>query len=303
MLYTINAMKKQSWMEKDKYFVARFREKIAAGGLTAQLVRSFSAHIYRYYTAAGRHDLAWRKTRDPYHILVSEIMLQQTQVERVIKKYAEFLAAFPDLTTLAQAPLAHVMKVWQGMGYNRRALALQKAARIITDDLDGKVPSTVDDLRALPGIGAATASEIAAFAFNVPVVFIETNIRTVYIHFFFDEQARVHDDQLLPLIERTLDTADPRQWYYALMDYGVMLKREYPDPGHRSVHYKKQSAFKGSDREIRGGIVKLLTMRPTVTLRSMVRELKAPEYRVRENVKKLQAEGLVTQKPRGCWAI
>jgi A/G-specific adenine glycosylase len=296
-------MKKQSWMEKDKKFVARFRQRIACSGLTAQLARSFRAHIYHYYTAAGRHDLAWRKTRDPYHILVSEIMLQQTQVERVIKKYAEFLAVFPDMTTLAQASFAQVMKVWQGMGYNRRALALLKAARMINDDLNGQVPSSVDALRTLPGIGAATAAEIAAFAFNVPVVFIETNIRTVYIHFFFDEDARVHDDQLLPLIEQTLDVADPRQWYYALMDYGVMLKREYPDPAHRSVHYKKQSAFKGSDREIRGGIVRLLTRRPKVTLRSMVRDLKAPEYRVKKNVEKLQAEGLIKQKSRGSWAI
>ncbi len=295
-------MGQRSWREKDAAFVATFRRAVVREGLTAQRVRAFRQHIYRYFKAAGRHHLAWRKTRDPYRILVSEIMLQQTQVERVKQKYAEFIAAFPDLRSLARAPLIEVMRVWQGMGYNRRALALKRTAGIIVERYGGKLPQDVAALRSLPGIGAATSCEIAAFAFHLPVVFIETNIRAVYIHFFFDEQAKVHDDELMPFIESTLDKRDPRRWYYALMDYGVMLKREYPDPARRSRQYKKQSAFKGSDREIRGKIMNFLTRRRGTTLRAIVRAVAVPEYRVKENIVKLQAEGLVRQSSRS-WQI
>jgi len=165
--------------------------------------------------------MPWRETSDPYRILVSEIMLQQTQVQRVETKYKEFIAAFPAFPSLARAPLREVLRVWQGMGYNRRAIALRKIAQRVVAEYDGGLPDSVATLRTFPGIGAATAGAIVAFAFNKPTVFLETNSRRVFLHVFFAGRQRVKDSDILPLVETTLDREKPRQWYYALMDYGA----------------------------------------------------------------------------------
>jgi A/G-specific adenine glycosylase len=202
--------------------------------------------------------MPWRETKDPYRILVSEIMLQQTQVVRVEEKYPKFIRAFPDFKALNRAPLAKVYGVWQGMGYNRRALALKKIAHIVVNDYKGTLPKTHEDLCALPGIGKATASSIMAFAFNRPAVFIETNIRTVFIHFFFKKRKQVADEEILLLVEQCLYRKNPRVWYWALMDYGTMLKKSGEDKNIRSKHYKKQGRFEGSRRQKRGKILKIL---------------------------------------------
>ena len=210
-----------------------------------------------YYNNYGR-EMAWRNTTDPYLILVSEIMLQQTQVDRVKTKFPEFIAAFPDVASLAVAPLDRVLSVWQGMGYNRRAIALQKCAVRVINEYGGILPADVDILATFPGIGRATASSIAAFAFNLPVVFIETNIRRVFIYFFFSGADTVSDADLLPIVEQALYQKNPRVWYWALMDLGSALKKTVANPNRRSVHYTKQSLFEGSDRNIRGTLLKLL---------------------------------------------
>lgn len=184
----------------------------------------FRGLVYDYYEKSGRHSLPWRNTRDPYKILVSEIMLQQTQVNRVLQKYEEFLKAFPDVGSLAEASTGEVLKIWQGLGYNRRALNLKRAAEIIKKDFRGEFPETAESLESLPGIGQSTRGAIMAFAFGTPTAFIETNIRSIYIHHFFKGEKNVHDREIMPLIEKTLDTENPRDWYYALMDYGVHLK-------------------------------------------------------------------------------
>lgn len=186
-------------------------------------VSAFREMVLYHYRQHGR-PMAWRDTTDPYRILVSEIMLQQTQVERVSTKYPEFLAAFPDFTSLAQAPLADILAAWQGMGYNRRAIALQKCAQRVMNEYGGVLPADVDTLATFPGIGWATASSICAFAFNMPVVFIETNIRRVFIHFFFSDGSSVNDAEILPIVERALPD-DSRVWYWALMDLGTALKK------------------------------------------------------------------------------
>ena len=165
-------------------------------GASPFVVTLFRKIIYDFYAAAGR-DLPWRRTDNPYLILVSEIMLQQTQVERVIPKYILFTKTFPDLDSLAEAPTRKILELWQGLGYNRRALSLQQCAKTIRKAFQGKIPSQEDTLMRLPGIAKATASEIAAFAFNRPVVFIETNIRTVFLFFFFKDDYAVKDSQLL----------------------------------------------------------------------------------------------------------
>lgn len=224
---------------------------------SARAIRLFRKTILDHYENNPR-PMPWRETRDPYRILVSEIMLQQTQVSRVIDKYKLFVSAFPDFDALAAAPLSRVYKVWQGLGYNRRALALTKIAKIVADRYGGQLPRAPEDLAGLPGVGPATASSIAAFAFNAPVAFVETNIRTVFIHFFFKNRTNVTDAEIMPLVTKSLYAAQPRIWYWALMDYGVMLKKSGKDKNSRSAHYVKQSRFEGSRRQVRGMVLKLL---------------------------------------------
>ena len=220
-------------------------------------VRAFRAKIRRYFRLHGR-DLPWRNTRDPYAILVSEIMLQQTQVERVSPKYEAFLRSFPSFEALHRAPLQKVLASWSGLGYNRRALALKNCAGLVVTAHQGKLPCDEAELRALPGIGAYTAAALCAFVFAKPTVFIETNIRTVFIHEFFHNHKSVHDEDLKKLIRVTLPSTKIREWYYGLMDYGSALKRQGVRTGPQSLHYRRQSPFKGSRRELRGAVLRRL---------------------------------------------
>ncbi len=269
--------------------------------LTPAKVQKFREMIYGYYREHGR-TMPWRLTHNPYHILISEIMLQQTQVQRVLEKYEPFLNAFPDFSALARAPLSEVLATWQGLGYNRRAIALSRIARIVLEDFCGSLPSSVDTLMTFPGIGHATASAIAAFAFQTPAVFIETNIRRVYIHCFFDDRDNVRDDEILPLVETTRDASNPREWYYGVMDYGVMLKKSYENPNRRSAHYQKQSPFEGSNRQMRGMILKALTRQPHVTGQEIARQLQADTTILKKNLLQLQKEGFI-KNVRGKIAI
>jgi A/G-specific adenine glycosylase len=218
---------------------------------------NFRALVLDHYREHGR-DLPWRKTYDPYEILVSEVMLQQTQVARVLPKYSLFLSRFSNLEALAGARLEAVLAVWQGLGYNRRALALHRTAQTVRSEHQGRLPSCVSDLRRLPGIGPATAAAVCVFAHSHPLVFIETNIRSAFLHHFFRECSAVTDADILPLIEATLDRDNPRDWYYALMDYGAWLKRTQPNPGRRSRHHVTQTPFEGSRRQLRAQVLRLL---------------------------------------------
>lgn len=260
--------------------------------LDSRTIRMFREDIWNHFQEHGR-SLPWRNTEDPYRILVSEIMLQQTQVERVLGKYEHFVSAFPDFASLAEAHFSRVLELWQGLGYNRRAKALQQTARKVIDDYSGTLPDCQDTLKTFPGIGAATAGAIAAFAFRKPVVFIETNIRRVFIHNFFPECESVRDNQILPLIELTLDTCKIREWYYALMDYGVMLKQTVSNPNRRSAHYSVQSSFQGSDRQIRGNILKLLVKNQQLSEQDLCSALNEPPERVRGIVDTLVREGFL----------
>jgi A/G-specific adenine glycosylase len=229
--------------------------------LTASRVRRFQKVILAHYRVHGRHGLPWRHTKDPYRILVSEIMLQQTQVARVAAKYGPFVERFPDIGSLARARLRSVLEAWSGLGYNRRALQLRETARVVLSRFGGTVPRDYPELRSLPGIGPATAAEIMNFAFGEPRPFIETNIRAAFIHGFFPGRRKVADAEILPLVERTMDAANPRQWFYALMDYGAMLKSAHANPSRRSAHHARQKRFEGSDRQARGLIVRSLAER------------------------------------------
>jgi A/G-specific adenine glycosylase len=262
---------------------------------TPSSVLAFREKIYDHYRKHGR-DLPWRKTRDPYVILVSEIMLQQTQVDRVISKYAAFLATFPDFSSLAKAPLPKLLKIWSGMGYNRRALSLRKLAQVVVAEYKGRLPSDPDILVTLPGIGKYTAGAVSAFAFNKPVVFMDTNIRRVYIQEFFRDKHGIHDDELVPLVRQTVDTKNPRKWYNALMDYGSLLKKEQVNPNKRSAHYTRQSPFENSNRQVRGRIVKILVAGTQLTAARIVEETGSDLERVRKNLDQLAREGLIVKK-------
>jgi A/G-specific adenine glycosylase len=229
----------------------------------------FREEIYAHYRRNAR-TFPWRETVNPYRVLVSEFMLQQTGVDRVLQKYGPFLDAFPTVRDLASSSFEGVFSLWRGLGYNRRCRFLKRSAEIVMSAHGGRIPRNLDDLMALPGAGRATASALLSFAWGEPTVFVETNIRRVYLHFFFDgggrdrdfDRVKVHDRELYPLVEETLDREDPRRFYYALMDYGDMLRRRFGAKNDRSVHYRKQPPFAGSDRQVRGEILRLLLERP-----------------------------------------
>jgi A/G-specific adenine glycosylase len=254
--------------------------------------------VLSHYEQYGR-EMAWRNTTDPYQILVSEIMLQQTQVERVTIKFPEFIRAFPDFASLATASLTNVLTVWQGLGYNRRAIALQKCAIRVMNEYDGNLPADVDILATFPGIGRATASSIAAFAFNMPVVFIETNIRRVFIHCFFTGTDTVSDADLLPLVEKALYRNNPRIWYWALMDLGSAMKKTVANPNRRSVHYTKQSPFEGSDRNIRGALLKIILKDQFLEEEEIIDRVAEDPHRVRRILSVLEAEGFIEHSGNG----
>lgn len=258
-------------------------------------VRAFRDIVYAHAKTAGRN-FAWRNTCDPYAILVSEIMLQQTQVDRVSEKYSAFLRRFPSVGALAGARLGSVLKEWQGLGYNRRAKMLWEAARQIAKSRRGRIPQNTDELESLPGIGPYTAAAVMAFAYNMPVVMIETNIRASHLHYFFPNEEGIHDAQLLPLISQTLDAAHPRKWYSSLMDYGAHLKKTLPNPSRKSRHHTRQSRFEGSDRQIRGSIIRELIRAPHQTLTELAKKLDTDTTRVRSIITKMHDEGLVKKR-------
>ena len=261
------------------------------------LIESFRNTVYGYYADFGR-DLPWRESRNPYEILVSEFMLQQTQVSRVLPKYREFLATWPDIESLASADLRSVLALWQGLGYNRRAKALHESAAMIVANHSGRVPSDQGALIKLPGIGEATAAAILSFAYSIPAIYLETNVRRVYIYFFFDGREKIADLEILRIADIALDRADPRRWGYALMDYGVLLKR-LPNPNRRSSHYSVQAPFEGSDRQIRGGLVAYLLKREVADRDELLSDLPYEDRRILKCADALVAEGLVTEGEAG----
>jgi A/G-specific adenine glycosylase len=242
------------------------------GVVSLKSITAFRQTIYDQYYATPR-PMPWRETRDPYLILVSEVMLQQTQVERVKTKCAQFLAAFPTLADLASAPLEEVLRVWQGLGYNRRAIALKRCAEEIVTRYNGIFPAPIGELESLPGIGPYTARAVAAFAFGVAEPFIETNIRTVFIHFFFHGREKIAD--------------------------GVMLKQLHPNPGRRSSHHVRQSPFKGSNRELRSRILRAILDQPGITARKMADQLTVEQELVDKNLLALMREGFAEKQGRG----
>jgi A/G-specific adenine glycosylase len=263
--------------------------------LTPASISLFQRLIYEAYRKNPRR-MPWRETRDPYHILVSEVMLQQTGVGRVLEKYERFLEAFPDFSTLARAPLGKVLSAWQGLGYNRRSIALRSCAKVIMEDHRGSLPDRFEDLISLPGIGPATASAILAFAFERPALLVETNVRRVFLHFFFPGKTRVRDSEIVRLVELTMDRANPRTWYYALMDYGARLGKTHPGVNQKSAHYRRQSSFIGSTRQMRGAVLRTLLGQSGFTDLDLAHRLGVPISALSPVLAQLAREGFVITK-------
>jgi A/G-specific adenine glycosylase len=255
-------------------------------------MESFRYKITTFYKKHKR-DLPWRNTTNQYHIYVSEIMLQQTQVERVVPKYYRFIAEFPGFPALAAAPLPALFGVWQGLGYNRRCLLMKASAKIIVSRFGCRIPESIAALKELPGIGEATGRALIAFCFNRPVAFIETNIRQVFLHFFFRHKEEVSDSEILPLVEKTLDRKNPREWYYALMDYGAMLKKQVGNLGVKSSHYIKPSPFQGSMRQLRGMVLKTLLSHSSLSEDRLVSIIRKDPSMVKEALHTLEIEGFI----------
>jgi A/G-specific adenine glycosylase len=255
----------------------------------------FRQKVLDYYSSHAR-TFPWRETTDPYRILVSEFMLQQTQTERVLIKYDPFMERFPDVASLATSTIKDVLGAWQGLGYNRRAIYLKDAAGMVVNRYRSKFPESPEELVRLPGVGRATAGAVIAFAFNRPTVFIETNIRRVFLHFFFPEEKIVHDRKIVPLVEQTLDQDNPRHWYYALMDYGAMLRKGSPNPNRKSAHYTRQAPFEGSDRKIRGMIVRQLLTRDDMHEQELINLLGIELKRAQKILLRLEEEGFLVRE-------
>jgi A/G-specific adenine glycosylase len=260
--------------------------------------KTFIQTVKRYYKKHGRHDLPWRKTNNPYRILVSEMMLQQTQVSRVIPKYRVFLKQFPTIQALAHAPLKDVLALWQGLGYNRRAKFLHDCAKVVVHEYNRSLPTDLETLCRLPGIGPYTAGAVYVFATNKPEVIIETNIRTVFLYHFFSKKKQVFDREILEYVERTLDMKNPREWYWALMDYGAHLKTKGIRTHRNSKHYTKQSKFKGSNREVRGAILRILTEKNNATVGMLVKETGLEKNKIQVQLHNLQKEKIIQSKKR-----
>lgn len=238
--------------------------------------KKFQAIVWHYYQHS-RRDLPWRRVTSTYAITVSELMLQQTQVNRVIPKFNDWLHEFPSFEALAQASQAEVLKAWQGLGYNRRARYLHQIAQKIVNEWRGSLPADQTKLVQLPGIGWNTAGAICAYSFNQPVVFIETNIRSVFIHHFFPGQQNVDDKEILPLIEETLPKHNSRVWYWALMDYGTFVKKQYANPARAAKSYSRQSSFEGSLRQLRAQILRYVLERDQIQHQDLAKNFFDPQ--------------------------
>lgn len=255
-------------------------------------IKAFQSKILSWY-AKHQRDLPWRRTREPYHILVSEIMLQQTQVSRVIPKYDAWMKAFPTLESLAKAKTSDVLRLWSGLGYNRRAIYLQKAARVIVSDYKGSSPKTVSELKKLPGVGEYTARAVACFAFDEQIAVVDTNIRRVILTQFQISNVKYqmsNEKEIQKIAEQLLPKGRAYEWNQALMDYaGAVLKQE-------RIPLKKQSTFKGSNRYYRGQTVKLLLEYQAVSIKNLAEKLGKDEVFISSIIAGLVKDGLVIQK-------
>ncbi len=255
-------------------------------------------------------DLPWRHTRDPYEVLLSEVMLQQTQVVRVVGYWERWLEDFPTLEALSAAPLEAALRSWQGLGYNRRAIALKRLAEQVVKAAHPALATLPRDeraLRALPGVGPATAAGVRAFAFGESAIYLETNVRSVALHELFAQTDRVADRDILPLLEQAASFTvnrgvDARTWNCALLDYGAHLKRTRPNPSRRSAHHARQSPFEGSKRQKRARLLRLTMEMPGITTEQAAADLGLTSREALDVLEALEVDGFITGSDE-CWSV
>lgn len=285
-------------MEKEEFLV-RLEQVASRKRLNREL---FQSVVLDFYSAHGR-DFAWRRTKDPYEILVSEVMLQQTQTERVAQRYPKFLRRFPTAKALSKASLAEVLSEWEGLGYYRRARNLHAAAVRVAEEHRGKVPVDYDTLLTLPGIGSYTAAAVSTFASGAIIPFIETNIRTVFLHLFYKNTDSVPDSDIISLVGETLDPSDTRRWFYALMDLGVLIKQTRGNPNARSKHHRAQTTFSGSKRQMRAAILRYVVKQQQVTKDELTEKLHANQQHFDSAITELLEEGFIVRSRNGIYSV
>ncbi len=269
--------------------------------LSKKRILSFQMMIFAWWKKNQR-DLPWRHTRDPYKILVSEVMLQQTQVTRVVSKYKEFLRQFPDIDTLANASPAQVLRAWKGMGYNRRALYLHKAAQIVGQEYHGKFPKDEKLLTKLPGLGKYTARALLVFAYKQDISLVDTNIRQIIAHFFFSDKPQ-KESIIQDVADQLLPKGKAWEWHQALMDYGALrLARARSGQAFGNKALQRQKPFKDSNRFYRGRIIDRLR-EGEISEKKFLNELEKtytkPGAFLRSIIASLVKDGLMQRTSRG----
>jgi len=259
---------------------------------TQSAISQFVSHVYGYYALHGR-SFVWREKIDPYSVFISEMMLQQTQTGRVVGKFQEWIDIFPNFLQLSQASWADVLKVWKGLGYNRRALWIYEAAQRIVLEYHSTLPCDVELLMQFKGIGQNTAASMITFAYDKPIPFIETNIRSVYLATWFREETTlIHDREIWPILIQSLDHRNPREWHYASMDYGCYVKKKMTNPSRKSAHHIRQSTFLGSARQLRGKILEEVLRRGSICKEELLASY-AHDNRISRVLHELIAEKLI----------
>ncbi|VVB60515.1 G/T mismatches repair enzyme [uncultured archaeon] len=252
-----------------------------------ETVQRFQKKVFSFYQQ-NKRELPWRNTTDPYKILVSELMLQQTQVSRVISYYERWIARWPTISDLASASRAEVLKAWMGLGYNTRAVYLHKAAQKIVAEYDGDVLTAMKQYQEIPGVGRYTAQAVQIFSRNTDLVTVDTNIRRIFIaEFHLSEELSMRE--LWGYAEQCLPLGRSREWHNALMDYGA-LHQTAKKTGIRSV--SQQSEFEGSDRQRRAAVLRLLLSGPA-SFDTIHRALGGERMKIRKILGKMVDEDLL----------
>ena len=259
--------------------------------LNKQHIELFREKIFDFYRLNGR-SFPWRQTTDRYAVMISEIMLQQTQAERVVPKFEAWLQQFPDIPHLASAPLQQVLWFWSGLGYNSRAVRLQRCASIIMDSFGGIVPGEPAILKTFPGIGEYTCRSIPVFADNLDTAAVDTNIRRIMIH-ELGLPEDISPTKLQQEAEALVPSGRSRDWHNALMDYGSLVLTS-KKTGIRPL--TKQSRFQGSKRWYRGKLIKELINSDGMFLEEVSEKYASCPWDLDEIINNLISEGLVERQ-------
>ena len=253
-------------------------------------IQEFQKKVFSFYQK-NKRDLPWRKTTDPYKILLSELMLQQTQVNRVILFYEKWITRWTTIDALASATRSEVLQAWMGLGYNSRAINLHKTAQKIVTEFDRDVLEAMKQYEEIPGVGRYTSQAVQIFSTNADFVTVDTNIRRIFIK-EFNLPEKVSDKELWKLAEKCLPIGKSRDWHNALMDYGAL----HLTSKKTGIKPKtQQSRFEGSDRQLRARVLRIL-LQGDESLTNMSRTLNVASSWLQRILEKLVSEEIISKK-------